>query len=177
MIHRLSKNTLLPALVLWLAGCAAGLNQPSAGTASQQEIEEDLLIVASADTYAKATELTKFLDKKGTTYKQIEPTEIDAFGAAPVIAVIAGMDEGVEVVGVAARVLNDPDEVQWLTESGNSAIYAQDNVWSEGQKVLLVAGATPWEAVDGLTYYRNQWLADLASWLKIQLTREEVYSY
>ena len=177
MIKRHRNVLLLPVFLMWLAGIAAGPAQPAYGAPGEQAIEEDLLIVATADTYAKSEELTNFLDKKAVTYKHIEPSMFDVYRAAGTIAVIAGMDERSEIVDIVGHGLNQPEEMDWLAEPGNSAIYARDDVWTESQKVMIIAGATSWDAADALTYYRNQWLADLATWLEIKLTREEVYSY
>ena len=172
-VFRRTAATLFACLLAFgLAGCATS---ESAGAAAQA-IEEDVLIVATAETFAEATVLTDFLQKKSVTYKHVEAGLFSRYEASPTVILLSGMDEA-EGADLIAAAMQDADEIDWLKDSGNSAIYVRQDVWAESQKVMLVAGDTKWAAADALTYYRNQWLADLATWLEIRLTREEVYSY
>ena len=141
------------------------------------ELQENLLIVATSESFSLAGELTDFLANKSVSYRHVEPEEFDPFHEALHIAIIAGIDERESVRALAAKALGDEQELAWLAEPGNNAIYNREDTFADGQKIMLIAGSSPAAAVDGLAYYRNQWLARLATWLEIQLTREEIYSY
>ena len=161
-----------------IAACQAnGALEPGVSAEVPVETEADLVIVATPATHAMAGVLTGFLERKSVSYLQLGPESSDLYLEAEYIAVIAGVDEGNGVRGLIAKVLQDEEEVNWLTEPGNGAIYIRDDSFAEGQKVMLIAGSSPAVAVEGLDYYRDQWLAPLATWLNIKLTREEIYSY
>lgn len=161
-----------------IAACQAnGASGPGVSAEAPVELEADLLIVATPATHAMAGAFTGFLERKSVRYLQLEPESSGPYLEAEYIAVIAGVDEGNGVRALIAKVLQDEEELAWLAEPGNGAIYIRDDSFAEGQKVMLIAGSSPAVAVEGLDYYRDQWLAPLATWLDIKLTREEIYSY
>ena len=161
-----------------IAACQAnGALGPGVSADVPVEPEADLVIVATPATHAMAGVLTGFLEEKSVRYRHLEPESSEPYLEAAHIAVIAGVDEGNAVRALMAKVLQDEEELDWLAEPGNGAIYIRDDSFAEGQKVMLIAGSSPAVAVEGLDYYRDQWLAPLATWLNIKLTREEIYSY
>ena len=174
----LVAKRLIGAGLLLVAGCQS-TGAPPSPVSSQRPVElhEDLLIIATSETFALAGELTEFLAKKSVSYRHVEPEGFGPFQKAPHIAIIAGLNERDPMPALAAKALGDEEELAWLAEAGNGAIYHRENTFAEGQKVMLIAGSSSAVAADGLVYYRNQWLARLATWLKIQLSREEIYSY
>ncbi|MYE49233.1 MAG: hypothetical protein F4X96_07360 [Gammaproteobacteria bacterium] len=169
---------LIAAGLLLAAGCQS-IGAPPSPVSSQPQVElqEDLLIVATSETFALIGELTDFLARKSVGYRHIEPEDFEPYQEAPHIAIVAGLNEGGPIRALAAKALDDEEELAWLAQAGNGATYYQDDIFAEGQKVMLIAGSSPAVAADGLVYYRNQWLARLATWLEIQLSREEIYSY
>ena len=174
----LVDRRLIAAGLLLLAGCQSiGAPPPPIASQPSVELHEDLLIVATAESFALARELTDFLARKSVSHRHVEPEDFDPFYEAPHIAIVAGMNEGHPIRALAAKALGDEEELAWLARAGNGAIYDREDVFAEGQKVMLIAGSSPAVAADGLVYYRNQWLARLATWLEIQLSREEIYSY
>ena len=174
----LVDRRLIAAGLLLLAGCQS-VEVPPSQVASQPpvELQEDLLIVATSEAFALVGELTQFLARKSVSYRLVEPEDFEPFQDAPHIAIVTGMNEEGPIRALAAKALGDDEELAWLTEAGNGAIYHREDTFAEGQKVMLIAGSSPAVAADGLVYYRNQWLARLATWLEIQLSREEIYSY
>lgn len=174
----LVDRRLIAAGLLLLAGCQS-IGDPPSPVSSQPpvELQEDLLIVATSKSFALIGELTDFLARKSVSYRHVEPEDFEPFHEAPHIAIVAGLNEGDPIRALAAKALGDEEELAWLAQAGNGATYYQEDIFAEGQKVMLIAGSSPAVAADGLVYYRNQWLARLATWLEIQLSREEIYSY
>ena len=140
------------------------------------EAEGTLLLVATADTYSRAGQFTDFLEKKSVPYTHISPLQFENHNSAQYIALIVSVNEGEVTNDLMSRVL-DKKEWAWLSEPGNNGIYMKQNVWTDNQNVMVIAGSSPETAIDGFDYFRDQWLSSLASWFGFSLSSEELYGY
>ncbi len=152
------------------------LNAAPTATTLASESEETLYLVATGDTYSGAGKLTDFLDNKSVAYQQVEPSQLETHNHALRIVIIAGMNELQDFGEILSLVLIEEERI-WLSEPGNNAIYIKQNVWTDNQEVMVIAGSSPETAIDGLDYYLDQWLSTLASWFGFSLTSEELYGY
>ena len=152
-----------------LAGCAGS-------TFANRTIEEDLLVVASEDIMSEANALVEFLDRKSVSYARIEFDELSAYnGSVKHIVVFFGMDNR-EMAEVASEVLS-PEDFEWLKEEDSNSIFISEDVWNSEQLVMVFGGENMPLAVDGLDYFRDQWVAQIAGWFNLPLTSKELYSY
>lgn len=151
-------------------------NTVPAATVLASEVEGTLLLVATADTYSGAGQFTDFLGKKAVPYRHISPLQFEDHSSAQYIVIIVGVNEGGVTDDIVSRVL-DKEEWTWLSEPGNNGIYMKQNVWTDNQNVMVIAGSTPETAIDGFDYFRDQWLSSLASWFGFSLSSEELYGY
>lgn len=140
------------------------------------EVEGTLLLVATTDTYSGAGQFTDFLEKKLVPYRHISPLRFEDHSSARYIVIIVGVNEGGGTDDIVSQVL-DKEEWTWLSEPGNNGIYIKQNVWTDNQHVMVIAGSTPETAIDGFDYFRDQWLSSLASWFGFSLSSEELYGY
>lgn len=164
----------MPALTIFAAlPCA---NTVTVVVTLAAEVEETLLVVASADTYAGAGKFTDFLENKSVPYKHVPPRRFEEHNHAQYIVIIIGVNEGWGAGDIMSRAL-DKDEWSWLSEPGNNGIYLKQNVWTDEQKVMVIAGSSPETAIDSFDYFYDQWLSNLASWFGLSLSREELYGY
>lgn len=152
-----------------LAGCVGS-------TFANRTIEEDLLFVASEDIMSEANALVEFLDRKSVSYARIEFDELSAYnGSVKHIVVFLGMDNR-EMAEVASEVLS-PEDFEWLKEEDSNSIFVSEDVWNSEQWVMVFGGENMPLAVDGLDYFRDQWVAQIAGWFNLPLTSKELYSY
>ena len=151
-------------------------NTVTVAAALASEVEETLLLVATADTYSGAGKFTDFLEEKSVPYRHISPLEFEDHNSARYIAIIIGVNEGWGADDIMSPAL-DKEEWAWLSEPGNNGIYMKQNVWTDDQNVMVIAGSSPEAAIDSLDYFYDQWLSNLASWFGLSLSREELYGY
>ena len=172
------RHSLVTKLILALNVFAAIIcaNTVTVTAALAAEVEETLLLVATAETYSGADKFTDFLENKSVPYKHILPPQFEDYNRARYIAIIIGVNEGWNANDSMSRAL-DKEEWVWLSEPGNNGIYLKQNVWADDQNVMVIAGSSPETAIDSFDYFYDQWLSNLASWFGLSLSREELYGY
>ena len=77
---------------------------------------------------------------------------------------------------VASEVLS-PEDFEWLKEEDSNSIFISEDVWNSEQLVMVFGGENMPLSVDGLDYFRDQWVAQIAGWFNLPLTSKELYSY
>ncbi|MCY4203025.1 MAG: hypothetical protein OXD38_10525 [Aestuariivita sp.] len=174
MLRHSPITTLMPALTIFAALLCA--NTVTVVVTLAAEVEETLLVVASADTYAGAGKFTDFLENKSVPYKHVPPRRFEEHNRAQYIVIIIGVNEDTGANDMMSRAL-DEEERDWLSTPGNNGIYLKQNVWADVQKVMVVAGSSPATAIDSFDHLYDQWLSHLASWFGLSLSREELYGY
>lgn len=152
------------------------VNTVPVAAAPTSETGATLLLVATADTYSGAGQFTDFLEKKSVPYRHISPLQFEHHSSARHIVMIVGVNEGGVTDDIVSRVM-DKEEWTWLSEPGNNGIYMKQDVWTDNQNVMVIAGSSPETAIDGFDYFRDQWLSSLASWFGFSLSSEELYGY
>lgn len=168
MLSKLGASFFVITCVV-LAGCVGS-------TFANRTIEEDLLFVASEDIMSEANALVEFLDRKSVSYARVEFDELSAYnGSVKYIVVFLGMDNR-EMAEVASEVLS-PEDFEWLKEEDSNSIFVSEDVWNSEQWVMVFGGENMPLAVDGLDYFRDQWVAQIAGWFNLPLTSKELYSY
>ena len=168
MLSKLGASFFVITCVV-LAGCVGS-------TFANRTIEEDLLFVASEDVMSEANALVEFLDRKSVSYARVEFDELSAYnGSVKYIVVFLGMDNR-EMAEVASEVLS-PEDFEWLKEEDSNSIFVSEDVWNSEQWVMVFGGENMPLAVDGLDYFRDQWVAQIAGWFNLPLTSKELYSY
>ena len=118
----------LARLATWLIAFGLTLLCAAAGTAHGDSasitIEKSLLIIAPNEISDEIAELTDFLDGKDVSYLQVAPEAAASYHSHPHIVVVGGLNA--DVMTPYAGLLNQ-DELNWIREAGNTAIYEKTN--------------------------------------------------
>jgi hypothetical protein len=73
--------------------------------------------------------------------------------------------------------LLNKEEAEWVSKPGNARMYLKENVWREGQKVLIFAGADKEAAVKARTGNRAKWIGYLNDWFNIDISTAGLAAY
>jgi len=137
---------------------------------------EVLVIVANQDGYKLAENWIEFLKNESVPYKLINPAEFETHKKEKLIAILGGPNE-IEGVGEIVKQLLTQEEQNWVEKPGNSRMYLKENVWREGQKVLIFAGSDKEMAAKARTGNRSKWIGYLNDWFNIDISTAGLSAY
>jgi hypothetical protein len=80
-------------------------------------------------------------------------------------------------VGEIVKQLLTEEEQNWVGNPGNSRMYLKENVWREGQMVLIFAGSDKEAAVKARTANRAKWIGYLNDWFNIDISTAGLAAY
>ena len=135
-----------------------------------------LVIVANQDGYKLAENWIEFLKNESVPYKLTNPAEFETHKKEKFIAILGGPNEP-EGVGEIVKQLLTKEEQDWVGKPGNSRIYLKENVWREGQKVLIFAGSDKEMAAKARTGNRSKWIGYLNDWFNIDISTAGLSAY
>ena len=126
----------------------------------------DLVVVATAATFANAAEWTTFLKSKSIPVKNVAPADLAGFKDAPYVVIMGGMDEAEGIKPLVEKAVTKKD-FEWINKAGNSRMYVKSNVWSGGQEVIIFAGADGAGAEMARKRNRAEWWEFIREWFRI----------
>ena len=121
--------------------------------ASGQELR--LTVVANQDGYRLSENWFEFLKNESVPYKQTIPAEFEGNKKEKLIVILGGPNEPGGLGDIVKQLLTK-EEIEWVSKPGNARMYLKENVWREGQKVLIFAGADKEMAARARTGNRGQ---------------------
>ena len=142
--------------------------------ATGQELR--LTVVANQDGYRLAENWFEFLKNESVPFKQTLPAEFEGNKKEKLIVILGGPNEP-GGLGDIVRQLLTKEEVEWVGKPGNSRMYLKENVWREGQKVLIFAGSDKETAMKARTGNRAKWIGYLNDWFNIDISTAGLAAY
>lgn len=142
---------------------------------SRPVIAEELVIVATNDTFQEAQGWVDFLEAKEIAVKHITPKEYSGGHEAKYFVIMGGMDEedGIQVI---VKDLLASEEFQWVSRKDNGKMYTKyilpentgsSNSWGEGQNFIIFAGSSRIMAAEARENSRQNWWEELSIWFDI----------
>ncbi|MBU2560054.1 hypothetical protein KKA03_04075, partial [archaeon] len=81
-----------------------------------------------------------FLQNKGIEVVYTTTADFDQFKEEESIVILGGPDAYEGVGDIVQEVLTESEQNQ-LRENGNRKMYVKTNVWTQGQKIMVIAGS------------------------------------
>jgi hypothetical protein len=151
-------------MVLCLSGVAFAQGGPS------------LIVVANDESYKLAENWIEFLRNESVPYRQTKPAEFDKYKKEKFIAILGGPNESGGVGEIVKQVLTK-EEQEFVSKPGSSRMYLKENIFAQGQKILVFAGADRELAGKARVSNRSKWIDYLNAWFNIDISSAGLAAY
>jgi len=135
-----------------------------------------LTVVANPDGYRLAENWFEFLKNESVPYKQTSPAEFEGNKKEKLIVILGGPNEPWGLGEIVKQLLTQ-QELEWVSKPGNARMYLKENVWRDGQKVLIFAGPDKEMAAKARTGNRAKWIGYLNDWFNIDISTAGLSAY
>ncbi|MBN2242905.1 MAG: hypothetical protein JW793_09470 [Acidobacteria bacterium] len=136
---------------------------PAASTA---QTEETLFLVAAKESRVQAQPWIDFLQRYDLPVEHYVLSELDLVKKHDFVTVAGGLDED-GVRELLAQILGEAGLASLESEETGKMIL-KENVWKEGQKVLIFAGRNAAAAAAARSESREAWMECLTDWFDLQ---------
>lgn len=142
---------------------------------TQTVIAEELVIVATDETFQDAKGWVDFLEAKEIPIKHITPREYSDANKAKYFVIMGGMDEKGGTRSIVKDLLTR-EEFDWVTQKNNGKMYTKyvlpentgsSNSWGAGQNFIIFAGANRVMATEARENTKEAWWEELSIWFDI----------
>lgn len=126
---------------------------------------DDMNIVTNDANKAKSQAWLDLLDQNEISVNFVAPADIDKVKKMKFIAIIGGVDDAAikNLVTEAAGA----DEAAAMAKPGAKKMILKENLWSDGQKVLLFTGSDADAAAQARVESRETWMPLLEEWFEL----------
>ena len=125
--------------------------------------EHRLVIVTNDANYELAQFWINFLKAESVPLIRIKASEMDKYKKEKYLAILGGPNE-TEGIGDIVNQLLTKEEVNFVSQPGNSKMYLKSDVWAEGQRVIIFAGATKADVERARRNSLEKWMESLNDW-------------
>ena len=133
--------------------------------ASKAQTEDTLCFVAAKDSRVKAQAWIDFLQLYELPVEHYVLSELDQAKNHDFIAIAGGVDES-GVRDLLVKVIGE-GEVASLEAGGAAKMFLKENVWKQGQKVLVFAGKDSAAAAAARSASKEKWMEYLQDWFDL----------
>ncbi len=133
--------------------------------ASGAHAQDPMTLVSGQASLVKTQTWIDFLKKNEIAVDHYVLSELPKVKDKNYITIVGGMDEP-GIKDVVAEVCG-AGEAAALSAKGARKMFLKENVWKQGQKVLIFAGADADAAAAARTESREQWMKYLKAWFDI----------
>lgn len=149
--------------VLMVLGMIAVLGVALAPLAFAAEV----VAVATPESFAKAADWQKFLASKNIPVKNVAPSNLAAFKDAKYVVLLGALDEPNGIKPLAEKALHKT-EMEKMGMAGSSAMFVKNDVWSQGQEVIIFIGAGDKGVETARKANRAEWMDIIFGWFGLE---------
>ncbi len=124
---------------------------------------DELVVVATPASLAKAADWTKFLGSKNIPIKNVAPSNLAAFKDALHVVLLGPLDEAGGIKPLCEKALSK-SEFERMNQAGSSAMYVKSDVWKKGQEVIVFTGAGDKGVETARKGNRAEWMDIILGW-------------
>ena len=128
---------------------------------------EELVVVATPASLAKAADWTKFLGSKNIPIKNVAPSDLAAFKDAPHVVLLGALDEAGGIKPLCEKALSK-SEFEKMNMAGSSAMFVKSDVWKKGQEVIVFTGAGDKGVETARKGNRAEWIDVIFGWYGLE---------
>ena len=137
--------------------------------------QDQLIVVATKQTYQAAQRWVDFLTTKGIVPKNVEPSQFGQYKQSEYIAVMGGVDEA-GIKELVKEAVGD-QELAALSQKGAGKMYVKSNVWGPGQNVVIFAGSDAQAAEKARVDAKDEWMGLFADWFGLEMGGPSLKGY
>jgi hypothetical protein len=134
--------------------------------ASYAQTGESLYFVAAKESRVKAQAWIDFLSLYELPVEHYFLSELDQVKSHDFVAIAGGLDEA-GIRDLLVDVIGD-SEVASLEANGAKKMFLKENVWKQGQKVLVFAGTDSAAAAEVRSEEKETWMEYLEEWFDLE---------
>ena len=135
-----------------------------------------LIIVANDANYELAQPWINLLQGESVPFLRIKASEFEKYKKEKYFAILGGPNE-IEGIGDIVKQVLTKEEIDFVSQPGNSKMYLKNDVWQSGQRVIVFAGGTKEAAARARTSTRERWIGYLNDWFDTQISSEALVGY
>ena len=135
----------------------------------QQAMAQDLIIVGTGSTMDASQDWLSFLKTQEVPCVVVNPAEFGEHNKEDSIVVIGSMDESEDIKAILKEVLT-AEEMEWISQAGNGKMYVKTDVWTPGQKIIVIAGSHQIIAEQARKATKEDWFELFTDWFDIETT-------
>jgi len=107
---------------------------------TQKAGAEELFIVATESTRQGSHNWFGFLESEEVPFNLLLPEEFGDYKEEKFIVIMGSINESKDIREILNQILTE-GEVKWLSRKGNGNLYLKSDIWTQGQKIAVVAGS------------------------------------
>jgi hypothetical protein len=134
--------------------------------ASEAQTGDTLYLVAAKESRIKAQPWIDFLKTYDLPVEHYVLSELDLVKNQDYIAIAGGLDEA-GIQDLLVDVIGD-SEVASLQRGGAKKMFLKENVWKQGQKVMVFAGNDAEAAAAARSEAKEEWMEYLEEWFDLE---------
>lgn len=134
-----------------------------------QVIAKDLTIVGTESTFNASQDWLAFLQTQEVPYVVVAPEEFGQHNKQTYIVVMGSTDEVEEIRAILKEVLS-AEEMEWISRAGNGNMYVKNDVWTPGQKIVVIAGSHQIITEQVRKATKEDWFELFTDWFEIETT-------
>ena len=135
----------------------------------QQSMAQDLIIVGTGSTLDASQDWLSFLETQEVPCVVVNPAEFGEHKKRAFVVVIGSMDESEDIKSILREVLT-PEEMEWISQAGNGNMYVKTDVWTPGQKIIVIAGSHQIITEQARKATKEDWFGLVSDWFDIETT-------
>jgi len=135
----------------------------------QQAMAQDLIIVGTGSTMDASQDWLSFLKTQEVPCVVVNPAEFGEHNKVDFIVVIGSMDESEDIKAILKEVLT-AEEMEWISQAGNGKMYVKTDVWTPGQKIIVIAGSHQIITEQARKATKEDWFELFTDWFDIETT-------
>ncbi len=128
---------------------------------------DELVVVATPESYAKAADWQKFLTSKNIPLKNVAPSDVAAFKDAQRVVLLGPLDEPNGIKPLVEKALIKA-EFEKMNQPGSSAMFVKSDVWSKGQEVIVYTGMGDKGVETARKANRAEWIDVIFGWYGLE---------
>jgi len=135
-----------------------------------------LIVVTDEANYQLNKDILSFISTRGVSVERMAPADFEKYKSEKYLLVLGGPSEG-ENLGNVVKQLLSPDEVAFVSQTGNKELYLKTDKYSSGQQIIVIAGYDSNATFRQFVNSKDKWWGYISSWFNIELSHDEVYGY
>jgi len=134
---------------------------------TQKASADELYIVATESTRQGSHNWFGFLEFEEVPFNFLLPNEFGDYKEEKFIVIMGSINESKDIKDILSQILTE-GEVKWLSRKGNGNLYLKSDIWTQGQKIAVVAGSDQNALKKVRKANKEEWCDIIIEWFDLE---------